>query len=407
MDTSGSDTSGGPRVTDGAVNGAHQQSATTAAVDTPNGAAPLIDRLRTLALSGLARMYRAEERLFVFRLRRARSGVVAEGLSRRYSAISLIGLAGETEATAATVLGRHGLHDVCGRLMADVSHVDNLGDVALTLWAARAIGYPDRRWAWERLLELRPADQPYPVVELAWTLAALCGDDAGRAHALRHQLAQRLIGHYHPHSGLFAHGGPVAARGMGAHVSCFADLIYPIHALALHARLSGDRKALDVATHCARELHRLQGPAGQWWWHYDRRTGGVIERYPVYAVHQDAMAPMAFFELEAAGGPSLREDTVKGLQWIERAPELAGRSLMDENAGLIWRKVARREPGKLARYVQAAASRVHPALRVPGLDLLIPPRVIDYEDRPYHLGWLLHAWAPARAATWPAQIAAS
>lgn len=367
----------------------------------PLGApSPLVERLRVLALSGLARMYRPEERLFVFRLRRTHGGVAAEGLSRRYSAISLIGLAGESESAAAGVLGRHRLHDVCGRLIADVSRVDNLGDVALTLWAARAVGDPDRHWAWERLLELRPADRPYPMVELAWALAALCGEEGAPAGDLRQRLARRLIASCDPHSGLFPHGGGVAARGMGAHVSCFADLVYPIHALALHAGCSGDREALDAATRCARQILRLQGPAGQWWWHYDRRTGRVIEHYPVYAVHQDAMAPLAFFALEAAGGPSSQEAVRKGLGWLERAPELGGGSLIDNEAGLIWRKVARREPGKLARYAQAAASRLHPALRVPGLDLVLPARVIDHEDRPYHLGWLLHAWSAARVQAW-------
>ena len=72
-------------------------------------------------------------------------------------------------------------------------------------------------------------------------------------------------------------------------------------------------------------------------------------------------------------------------------PELEGGSLIDDGAGLIWRKVARREPGKLSALLQAAASRLHPRLRVPGLDLLFPP-AIDYEDRPYHLGWVLHAF---------------
>ncbi len=364
----------------------------------------LVERLRSLALSGLARMYQPEERLFVFRVRRTRSGVAIEGLSRRYSAISLIGLAGESESAAEAILGRHGLHDVCGRLTADIARVDNLGDVALTLWAARAVTYPDRRGTWERLIELRPADRPYPMVDLAWALAALCADETAPAGDLRHRLAQRLITSCDPCSSLFPHGGGITARDVGAHISCFADLVYPIHALALYARLSGDREALNTATRCAHQILRLQGRAGQWWWHYDRRTGRVVERYPVYAVHQDAMAPLALFGLEAAGGPNSHEAIRKGLGWLEDAPELGGSSLIDEHAGLIWRKVARREPGKLARYAQAAVSRLHSSLRVPGLDLVFPARVIDYEDRPYHLGWLLHAWPPSRVARWGERV---
>jgi hypothetical protein len=44
------------------------------------------------------------------------------------------------------------------------------------------------------------------------------------------------------------------------------------------------------------------------------------------------------------------------------------------------------------RYLQSAVSRVHPSFRIPAIDALFPPGAIDYEDRPYHLGWLLYAW---------------
>jgi hypothetical protein len=109
---------------------------------------------------------------------------------------------------------------------------------------------------------------------------------------------------------------------------------------------------------------------------------------------------MALFALERAAAVDLRPPIARGLAWLAHAPELGGGSLIDERADLIWRKVARREPRKLSRYAQAAASRLHPALRTPGLDVLFPPCIVDYEDRPYHLGWLLHAWPAGRAARW-------
>lgn len=105
------------------------------------------------------------------------------------------------------------------------------------------------------------------------------------------------------------------------------------------------------------------------------------------------MAPLALFALDAAGGPAFDRAVERGLAWLQAAQELRGGSLIDAETGTIWRKVARREPGKAARYLQAAASALHPRLRVPALDALFPPRSIDYEDRPYHWGWLLYAWA--------------
>jgi hypothetical protein len=363
----------------------------------------LVARLRSLALQALARMYRPEERLFVFRLRRGPRGqVLPEGLSRRYTAIALIGLAGEGEAAARPVLNGHGPHDVCGRLMAEVVRSTNLGDVALTLWAAAAVGYPDRRWAWDRLVELAPAHRPHPVVELAWTLLALCASDEPPGNGLRDRVADRLLAAFQSRSALFPHLAGVNGRGGRSHVACFADLVYPVHALTRYFEVSGNEAALDAARRCAERVCRAQGPAGQWWWHWDVRTGAVIEPYPVYAVHQDAMAPMAFLGLQDAAGGDFARPVARGLAWLASAPELGGGSLVDPGAGLIWRKVARREPRKLSRYLQALASRLHPALRVPGVDLAFPPGAVDHEDRPYHAGWVLHAWPRERAAQWDA-----
>ena len=361
--------------------------------------ADLIARLRALAVRGLQRMYRPEERLFVFRVRRAAKGILSEGLSRRYTAVALIGLAQEDQATIGRVLGGHHVHDVCGRLIGDVARLENLGDVALIMWAAKAVNYPDRQWAWERLVELQSKQHQKhrdPVVEVAWALAALCLDSQAPVDELRASVARRLIASFDRRSGMFPH--LIGGTGLRSHVSCFADLVYPIHALARYHKLTGQPEALEVASQCAARICDLQGKNGQWWWHYDNRTGKVIERYPVYAVHQDAMAPMALFALQEAARTDFTSRIAQGLAWLAHAPELRGESLIDDKADLIWRKVARREPGKLSRVVQAATSRAHPALRVPGLGALFPARSIDYEDRPYHLGWILYAWPPSSVA---------
>jgi hypothetical protein len=345
-------------------------------------------------------MYRPKDGLFAFCVRCRGQELLLEGLSRRYTAIALIGLAGEDEAVQASVLAGIGVREACARLLGEVDRLENLGDAAVVLWAACAAGHPGRQSAADRLVALQPAEAVHPTVEVAWALAALCAHRDAPLGPLRNRLAGRLIASFEPDSGMFPHVLGAGGRGFRSHVSCFADLVYPIHALACYAELSGDTDARDVALRCADVIRSRQGPGGQWWWHYDRRTGDVVERYPVYAVHQDAMAPMAFFALERAAAIDLRPAIARGLAWLTRAPELGGGSLIDEAAGLIWRKVARREPRKVSRYAQAVASRLHPALRTPGLDTLFPPCGVDYEDRPYHLGWLLHAWPAEPAARW-------
>jgi hypothetical protein len=359
-----------------------------------------IDRVRAMSVRSLARMYRPAERLFVFRLRREGGAIVSEGLSPRYTAISLIGLAQEEPGTVAAVLGAHDLNTVYTRLLEDVGQATNLGDVALTLWAGKALGHPGRRLAVERLRALHPETKAHPTVELAWVLSALTKDD-GAADDVRESAARRLLAAFNRHTSVFPHViGGERQNALASHVSCFADLVYPTQALSFYAGLTGSSEARDAARACADYMCRMQGADGQWWWHYDYRTGRVLERYPVYAVHQDSMAPMALFAAADASGQSYDEAIRRGLLWLESSPELQAGTLVDDQADLIWRKVARREPNKLSRYAQALVSRVHPTLRVPGLDALFPPRAVDYEDRPYHLGWVFYAFPPARAARW-------
>jgi hypothetical protein len=356
-----------------------------------------VDEIREMAFRGLQKMFRANERLFIYRLIKSGTEVIPQGLGFRYSAMAVIGLAGEDDADVRKVLGGLGLHDICKRLVKDIHSAENMGDVALTLWACHAAGFLERGETIKRLIELKPDSRAYPTVEMAWALDALNLEHSSQVAELRKNVAQRLLRSFNPQTGVFPHVVEDSNKGFRAHVSCFADMVYPIHALSNCSRLSGDTQALDAAERCASLICRLQGEAGQWWWHYDYRTGYVVEGYPVYSVHQDAMAPMALFALEEAGGSNHRESIAKGLGWIYRPAEVSV-PLLDRGADLIWRKVGRKEPKKAARYIQAASSRLHSSLRMPGLNRFFPADLIDFEDRPYHLGWVLFAWSRQRIA---------
>jgi len=340
-------------------------------------------------------MFDAPAERFVFRLRRTATGTRSEGLSDRYTAITLIGLSQEDDEAVQAVLHGRTAGEVWRALAARVSVSQNLGDAALTLWAGVALGESERDRVLKHIVELRPADGTHPTVEVAWALAALTADAEAPVGDLRDRIAQRLVASQASPSGAFPHvlGG---GGGLRKHVCCFADLVYPIQSLSLHAERTGDRAAGEAAGRAAELIVRRQGREGQWWWHYDVRSGEVVEGYPVYAVHQDGMAPMALLAAQNATGGDYTEAIERGLDWLERSPELDGGSLVEEGSGLIWRKVGRREPGKLTRSLQAAASALHPALRVPGVDRAFPPGRVDHETRPYHMGWLLHAF-PAKA----------
>jgi hypothetical protein len=352
----------------------------------------LVSRMRRIAAQALRVMYRPSEGLFVFRIRRGKNGIVHEGLSRRYTAIVLMALAGESRDAAHGILGAQGLDRSRRRLEQDVLAATNAGDVALTLWASCAWGVTDRQRLRQALCGLLRPDAKSPTVEAAWALKALCVDADADVADLRERLARRLVAAFNPASGLFPHNLG-EDRSLRSHVTCFADQVYPIQALAHYHVRSGDKRSLAAAGRCAEQICRLQGPAGQWWWHYDRRSGQVVEGYPVYAVHQDAMAPMALFELNRSGGPDYSTAIAKGLSWLQNAPEI-NRSLVDSHHMAIWRKVDRNGPRKLCRTIRAAGCRVHASWRISWIDRLFRPETVDYECRPYHLAWLLYAWPP-------------
>ncbi len=355
--------------------------------------AGVVDQLEAMSIRGLRRMFSPTHQQFVFRVRRTSEGIVQEGLSLRYTAISLLGLARRRQQAERALAGQ-ALDLVSERMLHEASTSRNLGDVALSLWAADEVGASSAALepVLKQLIALAPAERVHPVVELAWTLSALSDVRAISSAALRDAVAARLMSSFNTTSKLFPH--VVGAAGNArSHVACFADIIYPIQALAKYASAVGNQKALDMSSVCAAHLCGQQGPAGQWWWHYDFRTGDVLERYPAYAIHQDAMGPMGLRALAEAGGLDCSTAINRGMQWLLAAPELNGASLIDRDADLIWRKVARREPNKLVRYLQSGLARVHSSLRVPAVDAIFPPGVIDYEDRPYHLGWLLYAWS--------------
>lgn len=360
-----------------------------------------LDRLFRVAVDGLPRMYLPAEEIFCFTrafTRDAAGDLQSEtrGISLRYSAIVALGAHWLPEADQRRVLGGRSLEDFISALVKRVHAETNLGDAALVTWAAAQARHALLPLAYSQLLGLDRLTAPEYVVEIAWVVAALAAardqlDVEGYLAAAR----TRLLDSVRPGSPIFPHvTGPGLVKGYRSHVACFADQVYPIQALArLHAT-ADDPQALAAARTAARRICDLQGPDGQWWWHYDARTGDIIEGYPVYTVHQHAMGPMALFDLSEVAGDDFREPILRGLRWIEGPAELGaeGEPMVYDEHGVTWRKVFRGDPRKVVRGLNSLASLASPGARVPGLDMVYPPDSIDRECRPYEFGWLFFAW---------------
>jgi hypothetical protein len=360
------------------------------------GCASLLARLAGNAQAGL-RLALTGEAAAAFTLTGIRRSdgcwqVAPAGRSLRYAAIAALGLLRLGEQEQRAVLGGEDSRDLVGRLAKRLDTTGSLADVALLCWAAAEAGHSELPHALARLGQLDGHGGPVAVVTAAWVVSALVAArpraDVERKLAMARQrlLAARDV--VYPH----LTGGAPWHR---AHLGSFADQIYPVQALArLHAS-ADDPEALAAADSVAAAICAAQGEAGQWWWHYDARTGAVVEGYPVYSVHQHAMAPMALLDLADAGGECYLAAICRGLRWLSQRPE-TGEELVLDQPPVTWRKVARADRRKLVRGVRSVSTRLRPGVRLAVLDRLFRPGLVDHECRPYELGWLLYAWLPAR-----------
>ena len=100
---------------------------------------------------------------------------------------------------------------------------------------------------------------------------------------------------------------------------------------------------------------------------------------------------MALMELWEAGGDDHRDEVSLGLSWLRTHPEVFV-ELVDPEHHVVWRRVGRREPRRLSRGLKAVGTAATRGRPLPSMNLLLPPSSVDYECRPYELGWLLYAW---------------
>ncbi len=313
-----------------------------------------------------------------------------EGRSLRYTLIVLIGLLRAEEHDL-----RHSLHTggIRARIESDLSTEEiTPGDLGLALWADSRM---EASWVPSLVaaLESSPAGSSkigsLASMEVAWILTGLVeagvrvelGGGEKLLASARSQLLERRPGGH-----LIAH----VARGPRRRLPHFADQIYSLLALSQLARVREDDEALEAALALGRKIVELQMPNGAWPWICDPLRGTVVEPYELYSIHQDSMAIMGLHNLsQASGDPSFRAAALRGLDWSYGENEL-GAQMLDLEAGMIYRSIRRRQ--RFARAEQArnaAAAYAHAKPRLAPASRLELNRTM----RPYHLGWILEAWA--------------
>jgi hypothetical protein len=356
--------------------------------------APDICGLNRLSLRGLVPMFVPEKQLFCYRLVRTDRGLVSDGLSPRYTIMTLLGLRELERTGARTPFDVNGIYASFTR---DTSWIQGAGDWGLQIWltAAFAPGQLDalfERCQLETVLDRCADAREARTMELAWFLAGLahaglaCPEKLSSLRVLADK-TYALLQKNRGKSRFFGHLGTSRsfAGFFRGRVGSFADQIYPIYALSKFAMAYQLEAPAKMALDCAKAICEAQGELGQWWWLYDSQSGRVSSKYPVYSVHQQGMAPMGLIAVEEATGHSFQEPIYKGLGWISGANELET-DMRDTSQGLIWRCIQPQQ--KSSKYMNIIRSLAG----LPGGTPAVADLRILHEDRPYELGWLLYAF---------------
>ena len=309
------------------------------------------------------------------------------GASVRYSIMVLLGmlrlhLSGERPGVD--------LGELYDALRPHRSQLD-VGDLGLLLWAEARMASAEST---ETLARLNAATaDPLHVghlegMEVAWAVigasqAASAGMDVGPSleRAFASMQARKS-----PQSPLYRHFRADRGRAL---LPNFATEVYTLLALCEVARGGHSATAVEDARALGDLLMALRQPDGGWPWLFHADLAVVVEPYEVYSVHQDAMAPMAFFALaEVTGDDRYAKAAVESFAWCFEGNELAVR-MFDEPAHFIFRSIRRQGSAQRANLAVNAAlslARIGWRADVGGLTL-------ERTCRPYHLGWILEAWA--------------
>mgnify|MGYP001614417991 CR=1 FL=1 len=348
--------------------------------------------LLNLALQGLHATYGRGEKRLPHTMMWDGTDAEPVGSNVRYALISLLGLG---QSQALDLDNSDLIADLWSRVAANRRAIENsAGDLGLALWAQALTGNRDLFSMSQSLQVFREHRDSLDSVNLAWVMLGADHTLINKTDVAAEELVQLaredLLELYNPASKLFyrhAKKGPFAS--VSRQVPCFANQIYPVTALAVHARRTGSAEAARVGRAVADNLCSLQGPLGQWWWLYDASGGAVVDGYPVFSVHQDGMAPMALLEATRAGGRSYQGEIERGLSWIFGGNELETNLILADQ-GLVLRDIHKKGVGRVRRAMRSAAWCW--GFRGEGRRVHEPDDfTVNRECRPYHLGWILYA----------------
>jgi hypothetical protein len=363
---------------------------------------PEISQLNSLAIESLKYLFDEKQRLFCRSAVWTKRGIRREAPSRKLTTIVLLGL---QRLAQSGVTQTFDLATIQRAVLADTAWIRSAGDLGLLVWftalcAPEKFAVALKDFDWDVVLHTFADARQGRTVGLTWLLTGIAHarQVCAETHTDLTDLAvaiYRLLRDSQGRSGLFGH---VAARQgirgiFSSRFGSFADQMFTINALVTFARVFDIDEPLQPALNCANAVCALQGAVGQWWAVYDKNKGCVARRYPLYAVHQHGIAPLALLALERSTSVSFQEPLRKGLALISAGSEQSA-DLGSAEKYVSWDRIELCQ--RMAMCWKTTLEFVH-ASRTPRNERLR----VRWEVRPEHLGWLLYAFGNLGNTTGP------
>lgn len=220
---------------------------------------------------------------------------------------------------------------------------------------------------------------------LVWGAARAAEAGCTGAEAFARELRTALAGL--AGNGALARHVHSAAR---ADLVSFGSTVYYLRALHEYARVFDDTDVRGAFERGVRAALGFQGRYGEWPWMISVSRAAALDVYPVYSVHQLAMAMLFLL-------PAFDDGVVEGVgdairrsyRWVLGENELSvpfGR----RDPFIVFRSLERDEPlQKIVRFTRAS---LRSTLRLPAHGKSAGRTRINPEWRSYEGGWLLYAW---------------
>jgi len=351
-----------------------------------------ISALSSMAAKALLALFDGTEMLFSRRITLRGRGFRREPASPARTVVALLGLHRFADSGQRQPFD---LPSIETAIFKDKRWINGIGDLGILIQFAAEYS-PDRlisladNFDFAKALEIFPDGRKARTAALSCFLAGISRAKLSCSDVLPDLTdvavdTYRLLGANQGASGIFVHAGlpGLFQQPFSNRFGTIADQLHAIYALATFARAFGIEEPLADALNCANAIRALQGDKGQWWFLYDKRSSRVVNRYPVFSIYQNGIAPMALLALAEPTGQNFDDAICSGLSWVTGVNEL-GVDLRDRQHGIIWDSIEPRS--RITNFWEHALNFMHNSRKSRDENLRI-----RFEARPDHFGWLLYA----------------